>query len=230
MKKIGILGGMSPEASLEYYRLFISRAKEREREGRYPELIIYNLNFEDFCKPVSEGKDDQVISLLRGKLAALEDAGADFALMASNTPHTYYEKLKEDISIPLLSIVESTADVASDKGFDRLGLLGTEFTMTGNFYQKTFEKRGMEIVVPEKNNQKLVHKKIMNELVNGQILEGTRRKLGAITREMRRSKGIEATILGCTELPLILSEQETGFPVLNTTEIHVEAAYDMAVE
>ncbi len=230
MKKIGILGGMSPVASLEYYHLFISLAKEREPEGRYPELMIYSLNFEDFCKPASEGKDNQVISLLRRKLAALEDAGADFALMASNTPHMYYEKLKEDISIPLLSIVESTADVASEKGFDRVGLLGTEFTMTGDFYQKTFEKRGMEIVVPEKNDQKLVHEKIMNELVNGQILDPTREKLVDIANKMRRTKGVEAIILGCTELPLILSEEETGFPVLNTTKIHVKAAYNMASE
>lgn len=230
MKKIGILGGMSPEASLEYYHLFISLAKEREPEGRYPELMIYSLNFEDFCKPASEGKDNQVISLLRRKLAALEDAGADFALMASNTPHMYYEKLKKDISIPLLSIVESTADVASEKGFDRVGLLGTEFTMTGDFYQKTFEKRGMEIVVPEKNDQKLVHEKIMNELVNGQILDPTREKLVDIANKMRRTKGVEAIILGCTELPLILSEEETGFPVLNTTKIHVKAAYNMASE
>lgn len=230
MKKIGILGGMSPEASLEYYRLFISRAKEREREGKYPELIIYNLNFEDFCKPLSEGKDGQVVNLLRDKLVSLEKAGADLALMASNTPHMYYEELKKEVSIPLLSIVESTADVASVKGFERVGLLGTQFTMTGDFYRRTFEKRGMEILVPEKSEQEYVHEKIMTELVNGKILEDTKRKLVAITREMRRSKGIEATILGCTELPLILSEQETGFPVLNTTEIHVDAAYNLAVD
>lgn len=230
MKKIGILGGMSPEASLEYYRLFIALAKEREPEGRNPELIIYNLNFEDFCKPVSEGKNDQVVTLLRDKLTALEDAGADFVMMASNTPHMYYDELKEGLSIPFLSIVEATADVAYEKDFARVGLLGTEFTMTGDFYQKTFEKRGMEIVVPEKNNQKLVHEKIMSELVNGQILDSTREDLVDITNEMRRNEGVEAVILGCTELPLILSEEETGFPVLNTTKIHVKAAYNMATE
>ncbi|MBS3788089.1 amino acid racemase [Candidatus Bipolaricaulota bacterium] len=228
MKKIGILGGMGPEASLEYYRLFITRAKEKEPEGRYPELIIYNLNFEDFCKPVSRGREEQVINLLRDKLVSLEKAGVDFALMASNTPHMYYDKLKKEVSIPLLSIVESTASVASEKGYDRLGLLGTKFTMTGDFYQKTFKKRGMEIVVPEKSKQEYIHEKIMNELVSGRILENTKKRLVEITGQMRKKEGIEATILGCTELPLILSEQETGFPVLDTTEIHVDAAYNMA--
>ncbi|MCF7890984.1 amino acid racemase [Candidatus Bipolaricaulota bacterium] len=230
MKTIGILGGMSPETSLEYYRLFISLAKEREPEGKYPELIIYSLNFRDFCRPITEGKDDLVKSMLRKKLASLEDAGADFALMASNTPHKYYEELEKDISIPLLSIVESTADVASKKGFNKVGLLGTEFTMTGEFYQKTFEEREIEIVVPEEKQQKYIHEKIMDELVEGKTLESTRKKLVEVTRDMKKRKGIEATILGCTELPLLLSEEETGFPVLNTAEIHVNAAYDLAAD
>ncbi|MFB6214314.1 MAG: aspartate/glutamate racemase family protein, partial [Candidatus Bipolaricaulia bacterium] len=178
----------------------------------------------------TEGKDDLVTYLLREKLASLEDAGADFALMASNTPHKYYEELEKDISIPLLSIVESTADVASKRGFNKVGLLGTEFTMTGKFYQKTFDKREIEIVVPEKNQQEYIHEKIMDELVEGKTLESTRKKLVEVTRDMKRRKGIEATILGCTELPLLLSEEETGFPVLNTTEIHVNAAYEMAAD
>jgi len=230
MKKIGILGGMSPESSLEYYRLFIERAKEREPEGRYPELIIYNLNFEDFCKPVSEGKHDRVIGLLKTKLAALEKAGADFAMMASNTPHMYYEELKDTLSIPLLSIVESTAEAASRQGFNRLGLLGTRFTMNGEFYPEVFEKRGLDIIIPEEDDRQYVHEKIMGELVNGTFRDKTRKKLVEITKDMRRSESVEAIILGCTELPMILSEKETGFPVLDTTRIHVDKAYNMAAD
>ena len=230
MKKIGVLGGMSPESSIEYYRLFISLAKQREPEGRYPELIIYSLNFQDFCRPASKGQDDRVIALLRDKLASIEEAGADFAMMASNTPHKYYEELEKDLSIPLLSIVESTADAAAERGFSRVGLLGTKFTMSGNFYQQVFEKRGIEIVTPPKDDRGFVHEKIMNELVTGTSSDSTRNRLIEITRKMKRTGNIEATILGCTELPLVLSEEETGFPVLDTTEIHVKTAYNMAAE
>ena len=228
MKKIGILGGMSPESSLEYYRLLIDRAKESEPEGRYPEIFIYSLNFEDFCKPVSEGRNRQVINLLRDKLTRLENAGADFALMASNTPHMYFDILEEEATIPLLSIVEATANVASERGYSKVGLLGTKFTMNGNFYPKVFDEKGIGLVTPGEADRELVHDKIMNELVNGDILDDTRNKLVEITRKMRRSEEVEAIILGCTELPLILSEKETGFPVLDTTAIHVDAAYNMA--
>jgi aspartate racemase len=150
--------------------------------------------------------------------------------MASNTPHRYYDRLEEEASIPLLSIVEATANVASEKGYNKVGLLGTKFTMNGDFYPGVFEEKGIELVTPGEDDRELVHDKIMNELVNGDILDETRKKLVEITRKMRRSEGVEATILGCTELPLILSEKETGFPVLDTTQIHVDAAYNMAAE
>ena len=230
MKKIGVLGGMSPESSLEYYRSFISLSKERLPEGRYPELVIYNLNFEGFCRPVSRGKDEQVRDLLREKLTDLEKAGVDFALMASNTPHMYYDELKREISIPLLSIVEATAEKAKKEGYERVGLLGTDFTMTGDFYEKDFAERDMEIVVPEEGDREVVHDKIMNELVNGKILDSTRRELVKIVQKMQEAEGIEAIILGCTELPLILSEEEAGIPVLDTTKVHVEAGFDLAYD
>ncbi|MCF7876057.1 amino acid racemase [Candidatus Bipolaricaulota bacterium] len=228
MKKIGILGGMSPESSLEYYSSFISLSQERLPEGRYPELVIYNLNFEDFCRPVSRGKDERVRNLLREKLTDLEKAGVDFALMASNTPHMYYDELKKEISIPLLSIVEATAEKAKKEGYERVGLLGTDFTMTGDFYEKDFADRDMEIVVPDEGDREVVHDKIMNELVNGKMLDSTRRELVKIIKKMQEAEGIEAIILGCTELPLILSEEEAGIPVLDTTKIHVEAGFDLA--
>ncbi len=230
MKKIGVLGGMSPESSLDYYRKFISLSQERLPEGRYPEIVIYNLNFEDFCKPVSQGKDKEVRTLLREKLTDLEGAGVDFALMASNTPHMYYEELTEDISTPLLSIVEATAEAAKGRGYERVGLLGTDFTMTGGFYEKDFSEKDIEIVVPEEGDRKIVHDSIMNELVNGTILDSTRKELVDITKRMERAEGIEAVILGCTELPLILTEKEAGIPVLDTTKIHVEAAFDLAFD
>lgn len=228
MKKIGILGGMSPEASIEYYRLFVDLAKEKESYGNYPELIIYNLNFEDFFNPISSGRHEEVIELLRTKLKAIEDAGADFALMASNTPHMYYSDLKEDISIPLLSIVKATAEAASKRELQKVGLLGTDFTMTSDFYSEELLNHGIKTVTPNEQDRNYVHHKIMNELVAGNFREGTRKKLTEIIEELKKEENIDGVVLGCTELPLILSEEEVGVPVLDTTRIHVEAALEFA--
>lgn len=230
MKKIGILGGMGPEASLEYYRQFIALAKERSPSGRYPEIVIYNLNFEDFCRPVSEGKHEQVIELLREKLNAIERAGADFAMMASNTPHLYYDQLEEETSIPILSIVQSAAEKASSRGLDKVALLGTDFTMSSDFYPEEFARHQIEVVVPDGANRKLVHDKIMNELVDGKFRESTKKRFIEVIHGLKEAEGIGGVILGCTELPLLLSEDELGVPVLDTTRIHVEAGYERALE
>lgn len=228
MKKIGILGGMSPEASIEYYRLFVDLTRESEFSENYPELIIYNLNFEDFCNPVSRGRHEEVVELLRTKLNAIEDAGADFVLMASNTPHMYYADLKGEISVPLLSIVKVTADAASEKGLQKVGLLGTDFTMTSDFYPEELSNHGIKTVVPDEQDREYVHRKIMNELVAGDFREDTRKKLTELIRELKEEENIEGVVLGCTELPLILSEEEVGVPVLDTTRLHVEAALEFA--
>lgn len=228
MKKIGILGGMSPEASIEYYRLFVDMTREKESSGNYPELIIYNLNFEDFCNPLSRGRHEEVVELLRTKLKSIENAGADFALMASNTPHMYYADLKEEISIPLLSIVKATADAASEKGLRKLGLLGTDFTMTSDFYPEELSNHGIKTVIPDEQDRNYVHHKIMDELVAGNFRDSTRKKLTELIRELKEEENIDGVVLGCTELPLILSEEEVGVTVLDTTRIHVEAALEFA--
>ena len=228
MKTIGILGGLSPESSLEYYRQLITAAQKELPEGRYPEILIYSLNFEEFCKPMTEGKDEIVLNLLEEKISALKKAGADFALMASNTPHVFYDQLKRKLSFPLLSIVEATAEVADKMKVDKVGLLGTNFTMTGGFYETTFSQRDIAVVVPDKTDRDYVHKKIMSEMVNGKFLEETKSELTGIIRKLTNERNIEAIILGCTELPMILSEKEAGIPVLDTTKIHVDAAFDLA--
>lgn len=228
MKKIGILGGMSPEASIEYYRLMVDLAKGGEFHGSFPELIIYNLNFDDFCNPLSRGRDKEVIKLLSNKLHAIERAGADFALMASNTPHLYYAELEKELSIPLLSIVEATANVAKEMGFQKVGLLGTDFTMTSDFYPEEFEKHGIETVVPGAQDRNYIHDKIMNELVNGKIRNTTQKRLIKLVHKLEEVEDIDGVVLGCTELPLILSEEKLGVQVLDTTRIHVETALEFA--
>jgi len=229
MKKIGIVGGMAPESTVEYYRIITSLCRQRGMGYSYPVIIVYSLNFQEFIGLVESGNLPEVINLLCEAIDSLSHAGADFALMASNTPHMVFNEVAARSPIPLLSIVEETGKTAKNSGFTRVGLFGTRFTMQADFYSNILStKYGISVVTPEKADQDYIHHKIMAELVNGYIVEETRQELSRISRTMADKEGIEALVLSCTELPLILSEEAVGIPVLDTTRIHAEAALNFA--
>jgi aspartate racemase len=226
MKKIGILGGMAPESTLEFYRQLTLLARENLPGGRYPTIIIYSLNMEEFRKPLNSGNYPEAISLLAEGIGSLSRAGAEFAIIASNTPHMFFGELVDNSPIPLLSIVDEAAKEAERRGFTRVGLYGTRFTMEGNFYRKEFEKYGISVVIPRDEDRTYIHEKAMGELAYGKIVESTRKRLVEMSQKMVREEGIQAMILGSTELPLILSEKALGIPALDTTGIIVRAAFD----
>ena len=229
MKKIGIVGGMAPESTAEYYRIITTLCRQRGMGYRYPVIIVYSLNFQEFISLVESGNLPEVINLLCEAIDSLSHAGADFALMASNTPHRVFNEVAARSPIPLLSIVEETGRVASKFGFTRVGLFDTKFTMQADFYSNVLStKYGISVVTPGKADQDYIHHKIMTELVNGYIVERTRQELLGIIRMMADKEGIEALILGCTELPLILFEEVVDIPTLDTTRIHAEAALNLA--
>jgi len=229
MKKIGILGGMSPASTVEYYRIITTLCRQRGMGYRYPVIIVYSLNFQEFISLVESGSWLEVTNLICEAINSLSRAGADFALMASNTPHIVFNEVAIRSPIPLLSIAEETGRVARNFGFTKVGLFGTKFTMQADFYSNVLStKYGISMVTPEKADQDYIHHKIMTELVNGRIVEETRQELSRIAKMMADKEGIEALILGCTELPLILSKKHVGIPILDTTRIHAEAALNFS--
>ena len=230
MQRIGILGGMAPESTVEYYRTIIEASHEQGWEKRYPQTYINSLNFEEFYDPISNGEDERVLEVLSGGVEDLARAGADFALLASNTPHKYFEEVEADASIPMLSIVDATGDAALDRGLDRVGLLGTLFTMEGEFYPKGFEERDLDLATPTADEREWVHEKIFSELTNGQFTDETKAGLIEAVEGMQARDDIDAVALACTELPLILDESDLDVPILNTTELHARAAFDRAIE
>lgn len=230
MKTIGILGGMAPESTAEYYRIMISLTKEMDWEKKYPEMVIYSLDFERFYDNLSSGNNSEVISILSNGIDALERAGADFALMASNTPHAFFEEVEEKSPIPLVSIVEVTAEEAEKRGFEKVGLLGTTITTEGGFYERGFDERGISLVTPGEREREFVNDKIFGELVDGVFSEETKEKFIQIIERMKEDEGIEAVVLGCTELPLLIEQIDLSLPILNTTEIHALAALNRAFE
>ncbi len=223
MKRIGIIGGLGPEATMDYYKEIINAFKNVSDDLNYPEIIIYSINMPGFLDLMKLKKYEQAADLLLQKIDALKLAGAEFAAISANTPHFLFDNLKERSEIPLISIVESTCKEAFKRGYKRLGLLGTGFTMNTSFYPDVFKKNGIEIVMPDKNDKELINQKLFSEIELGIFKDETRELLIGVIDKMVKQHKIDSIILGCTEFPLILTQPTyAGIPVLNTTQLHVK--------
>jgi len=225
MKTLGIVGGIGPESTTEYYRQIIASYRQRKQDGSYPLIIINSIDMKKMLDLIAANELVRLTSYLVGEVQKLARAGADLGLLSSNTPHIVFDELSRQSPIPLLSIVEAACQATKKLGLKRVGLFGTRFTMQARFYPDTFSKEGMTIIVPGVEEQAYIHDKYMSELVNGIILSETRERLLAIADRLKTQEGIEGLILGGTELPLILQEESyNGIPFLDTTRIHVECA------
>jgi aspartate racemase len=225
MKTLGVIGGIGPESTIEYYRLIIATYQQAKRDGSYPPIIINSIDLKKMVDLVTADALPQVAEYLVAEVQRLAAAGADIGLLSANTPHVVFEEVSSRSPIPLLSIVEATCAEAKALGLKRLGLFGTRFTMRGRFYPDVFSREGVALAVPDEEEQAFIHDRYMNELLRGVFLPETREGLLAIAARLKEREGIEGLILGGTELPLILrGETAAGVPLLDTTRIHVKAA------
>jgi aspartate racemase len=226
LNRIGIVGGLGPEATIEYYSIIIQGSYEKFK-GSTPEIIIYSLDlakFTNLMKSFNKEKD-KIINYLLSAIDALYKAGASFVLIASNTPHIVFDEICEKSPIPLISIVEETLKVIESKKIKKVGLFGTKFTMQSDFYQKVFSIKDIEVLTPNDTEQNYINYKLYDELVFGKTLKETREGFLTIAKRMIDEHDIEGLILGCTEVPLLLEEEEYhGIPFFNTTEIHAKSA------
>lgn len=224
MKKIGLIGGMGPESTLDYYKSIIDSFKTGDGELNYPEIIIFSVNLSEFLNLMKAKEYDKIVTLLLGKIEAIAKAGADFAAITANTPHMFYDAIAEESPIPMISIVEETCRETVRRGLKRPGLFGTGFTMESDFYQKVFDRFHIPVVLPGVIEREILNRKLFNEIELGIFREDTRTLLIGIIKRMVQEERIDSLILGCTEFPLILTAPEyAGVPMLNTTAIHVEA-------
>ena len=225
MKTLGIIGGVGPESTIEYYRTIITLYRERTGDGSYPQLIINSIDLNKVREFVIANDLQRLIETIVEEIEKLARAGADFGLIAANTPHIVFDDLQPRSPIPLISIVETACKAAPARGLKKLGLFGTRFTMQGSFYPKVFSRAGIELVAPEPADQDYIHDKYMSELVPGKFLPETRAVLLAIVDRLKDKTDIDGVILAGTELPLILrDETHNGIPFLDTMKIHAEAA------
>lgn len=226
MKRIGIIGGIGPEATIDYYRIIIQRFRRKRRDAGSPEILIFSLDVKKSIQMMEADKWDELLDYILEGTRSLHKAGADFALVAANTPHIFFDELRAQSPLPLLSIVEETLAEAKRLKLEKVGLVGTGFTMKADFYQKVFAGKGISIVVPNPNERDYIHEKIMSELQFGIVVEETKRDIMAIVGRMIEAELIQGLIIGCTELPLIFGKKEFNISYLNTSRIHAESAVD----
>lgn len=225
MKTLGIIGGIAPESTIAYYRLIVNSYRQQEPASNYPSLIINSINLKKVMGMMETNAWADLTEYLLREVQRLANAGADFGLLASNTPHIVFDELRRRSPLPLLSIVEATCAAANGLGLKRLGLFGTRFTMQGRFYPEVFARDGITLVMPSRAEQDYIHDIYMRELINGIFLPETCERLLQIAERLKNAENIHGLILGGTELPLILRDEiYHKIPLLDTTRIHVEQA------
>ena len=227
MKKLGLVGGMGPESTIPYYHDIVYGVQEKSGKELFPNLTIESVNVFDVLALCKEEKYEELTDYLLTAISNLEKSGADFVAMSANTPHIVFDRLKEKVQVPMVSIIEATRDEAVRQKKKRLGLLGTVFTMKGEFYKKPFWESGIEIITPTEEEMFFVNEKIASELEKGIVKEETLQAFQNIIQRMVKENSIEAVILGCTELPLLLNDEVSPVPCLDTMQIHVRKLVDM---
>ena len=225
MKTLGIVGGIGPESTIEYYRFILEGCRARVTDGSAAHLIIDSIDVNRGIAMLEANDLAGLANYITASVERLTRAGAEVALMAANTPHIVFDEVQRRAAVPMISLVEATRARATAMGLKRLALLGTGFTMRGKFYPDVFARAGLELVTPSEDEKTLIHHAYLNELLKNQFLPETRSKMLRIIERLRREENTQSVILAGTELPLLLRGAEPeGVRFLDTTLIHVDAA------
>lgn len=228
MRKLGIVGGTGPESTIDYYQSIITKYQEKVgNKEELPELLINSINMYKIFALLENGQTEELADYLTEAVRTLEKAGADFVVLTANTAHIVFDQVQQRASVPMISIVDETYKRTEGLGLEKIGLLGTKFTMENDFFQKPFLAGGKTIIVPTADEQQYLHEKIVNELEQGIVETETKQEFLDLVAKMTERDGIDGLILGCTELPLIFKPEDLAIPQLNTTEIHVKKIIDV---
>lgn len=228
-KRIGILGGLSPESTTAYYDIIIREYYQLRGDEHYPEIIIYSVDFARYTQWFIDGKWEDAGKHMAEIFEKMRTAGADFGLIAANTPHRALDFVLRWTSLPILSIIEVTAEAVQKARVQTAGLLGTRFTMQEEFYKEGLAQQGLKVIVPDEDDINEVHRIIYDELVKNTIRDESRERYKEIIERLAR-KGAEGIILGCTEIPLLIGEGDIDLTLFDTTEIHAKAALMRALQ
>ena len=229
MKTIGLIGGMSWESTIPYYRIINEEVKNRLGGLHSAKIVLYSVEFDEIEKCQSNGEWEKSGDILGKAARAVEAAGADFLLICTNTMHKVAPQIASMIEIPIIHIADATADELEKNNTKSIGLLGTKYTMTQDFYKQRLTDRGIRVLVPDENDIETVNTVIFDELCVGKISDVSREKLKEIINKLK-CKGAEGVILGCTEIGLLVGQSDVDIPVFDTTVIHARKAAELAIE
>jgi aspartate racemase len=229
MKTIGLIGGMSWESSIEYYRIVNETAKAKLGGLHSAKSIMYSVDFAEIETLQHQGKWHEAAQVLIGVAKSLESGGAGFIVLCTNTMHKVANDIQAHISIPILHIADATAQQIKDAGIDKIGLLGTRFTMEEDFYKSRLtQKYGLDVIIPNAQEREIVHRVIYDELVVGEIRQDSKERYIDIVERLVKG-GAEGVILGCTEIGQLIHDEDCRVPLFDTTKIHAVAAVEYAL-
>lgn len=223
MKTLGLIGGMSYESSLEYYRIINETVKELLGGLHSAKSLMYSFDFAEIESLQHQGKWQELAKKVVVAAQKLEKGGADLIVICTNTVHKVADEVQRSINIPLLHIVDATAEKIKKQGLQKIGLLGTKFTMEEDFYKGKLTKYGLEVIIPEEKERQVVHDIIYKELVIGEIKEKSKAVFFEIIGQLK-TRGAQGVILGCTEIPLLIKQEDVDLPLFDTTAIHARSA------
>lgn len=223
MRTLGMVGGLGPESTIDYYRSIIAGVRERQPDAGYPHIVINSLDPDRVLAMLDAERVDQLADYISSGVEVLARSGAEFGFIAANTPHLAFDEVQRRSAIPLVSIVRATAENAKSRDFKKVGLFGTGFTMRASFYPDEFRRAGIAMVAPRDSERQYIHQKYVGELLKNQFLPGTSAEILRIAHRLRVEEGVEAVVLAGTELPLLLRGAATDIDFLDTTVIHVNA-------
>lgn len=229
MKTIGLIGGMSWESTIPYYKIINEEIKNRLGGLHSAKIILHSVEFDEIEKCQASGNWDKSASILGEAAQGLEKAGADFILICTNTMHKVAPQIASMVNIPIVHIADATIDELKKNHIQKVGLLGTKYTMKEDFYKQRLIDRGIHVIVPEETDMDIVNHIIFHELCVGNIKEESQKKFQYIIENLK-SKGADGIILGCTEIGLLIHQSDCTIPIFDTTRIHAKRAVDIALE
>jgi aspartate racemase len=229
MKTMGLIGGMSWESTREYYRIINETVKEKLGNFHSAKCILYSVDFAETVELAQKGKWAELTALMIKAAQKLERADAEFIVICTNTIHKLADDVQKNVNIPILHIVDAVAEKVVEKGFSKVGLLGTKFTMEEDFYKKRLEEKyDIEVIIPDDEERETIHNIIYNELCLGLIKPSSKEKFLKIIKNLN-TNGAEGVILGCTEIPLLIKDEDVDIPLFDTNTIHAKAAVEFAL-
>jgi len=226
-RKIGLLGGTAPESTVSYYRYLTREYKRRFGDYGFPEILIYSIDFQELMDLGHAGRWDRIADRAVEVFDALERAGADFGLMTANTMHIVFDDVARRTSLPLVSIVDTTVEAVVQAGLQCVGLLGTASTMNGSFYPDALGKHGITTLVPGPDDRERISRVIYDELALGEIRPESKKEYLRVISGLQE-RGARGILLACTEIPLLVQQDDVSLPIIDTMEIHADQALRMA--